>query len=448
MAKRLHNICLRGPAGKGWTLPAAVLVTLFLMANPGALAEETLATVRGTVRAPTGVSISETTVVAKNSETEQRREVSSGAEGQFVIQQLPPGTYQVQASRAGFVSRMQKKVELRAGQVVQLAFLLEAVSGTQGREAQDDDDQNDQDDQNAGELETSSAAVSNWIDESQLVGLPLNGRSYSQLATLQAGVSDTSGASGARGVGGGGLTVAGGRSTSNTFLLDGTNIMNADNRVPRSAAGVQLGSDAVLQVQVFSSNYGAEYGRGSGGVMNSITRSGTPELHGTFFEFLRNSKLDAKNFFDPDGEPIPPFKRNQFGFMLTGPVWKDRTFFMASFEGLRDRLTETDTSFFPDELARNGIITDKNGAVLEEIEVNPSVIPYLALYPIPNAGSVGGGKGIHKAPRFLPTNEIFFTVRIDHKISDQDSLFGRYTFDDATSVTSGGPTFLFLRRND
>jgi len=166
---------------------------------------------------------------------------------------------------------------------------------------------------------SSAAGAGQQIDESQLVGLPLNGRSYNQLATLQAGVTDTAGASASRGVGGGSLTIAGGRATSNNFLLDGTNIMDAQNRVPRSAAGVQLGSDAVFQVQVLSTYYGPEHGRGAGGVVNSITHSGTPEIHGTAFEYLRNSKLDARNFFDPGAEP-PPFKRNQFGATLTGPV--------------------------------------------------------------------------------------------------------------------------------
>src|SRR4029077_19748793 len=123
-----------------------------------------------------------------------------------------------------------------------------------------------------------AATPTDRISESQLVGLPLNGCSYSQLAPLQAGVADTSGPQASRGVGGGNLTVSGSRSSSNNFLLDGTNIMDAGNRVPRSAAGVQLGSDAVYQVQVFSTNYGAEYGRGSGGVLNSITRSGTDQI--------------------------------------------------------------------------------------------------------------------------------------------------------------------------
>lgn len=293
---------------------------------------------------------------------------------------------------------------------------------------------------------TESAPVNaSQISESQLIGLPLNGRSYSQLATLQSGVSDLAAGSGSRGVGGGGLTVSGGRPTSNTFLLDGTNIMDTSNQVPRSAAGVQLGADAVLQVQVFSTSYGAEYGRNSGGVLNSITRSGTPKFHGTLFEYFRNSKLDARNFFDSGPEPTP-FKRNQFGFTLTGPVVKDRTFFTGSFEGLRDRLTETVVSHFPDEQARQGIITNAAGEAMQRVPVHPSVVPYLGLYPLPNSVRLGRGVGEDRSIQFLPTDESFFVMRVDHKISDQDSFFVRYTFDDATNNSPQG-THLFTTLN-
>ena len=255
-----------------------------------------MATLMGTAQDQTGAPLPGTAVMVKNLETGLNRTVISDAEGQFEIQRLVPGTYEVQASQAGFVSQLREGLELGAEQLVTLAFVLERGSGDQERTAQGAGESTDRE---------SSAANTSQISESQLVGLPLNGRSYSQLATLQPGVSDPFAGSGSRGGGSGGLTVAGGRSTSNAFLLDGTNIMNSENRVPRSAAGVQLGSDAVFQVQVFSSNYGAEYGRGSGGVLNSISRSGTPEFHGTFFEFFRNSKLDARNFFDPGPEPVP-----------------------------------------------------------------------------------------------------------------------------------------------
>ena len=245
-------------------------------------------------------------------------------------------------------------------------------------------------------------------------------------------------------MGGGNLTVSGARASSNNFLLDGTNIMDAGNRVPRSAGGVQLGSDAVYQVQVFSTNYSAEYGRGSGGVLNSITRSGSDEFHGSLFEYFRNSKLDARNFFDRDplhplqrGSP-PPFKRNQFGFTITGPVRKDRTYFMGSFEAMRDRLSETQVDFFPDSDAHNGIITDETGRELRRVEVNPKVKPYLELYPIPNSNRVGGGFARNLDSQFEPTNEKYFSVRVDHKLTARDSFFARYTFDDASSVSGQG----------
>lgn len=284
------------------------------------------------------------------------------------------------------------------------------------------------------------------ISEAELVGLPMNGRSYSQLATLQAGVTDSSSASASRGGGSGSINVVGGRASSNNFLLDGTNIMNTENQVPRSAAGVQLGSDAVLQVQVMSAFYGAEWGRGSGGVLNSITRSGTPAIHGTLFEYLRNSKLDARSFFDPGASP-PPFKRNQFGFTITGPLVSDRTFFMGSFEGLRDRLTDTNVDFFPDALARQGIITDRTGTVLSTVPVSSRVMPYLNIMPLPNSTPLGGGLSQNTADQYLPTNENFFTVRVDHKLSERDSLFARYSLDDASS-TAAEITYLWSVLNE
>src|SRR5213080_3240995 len=290
----------------------------------------------------------------------------------------------------------------------------------------------------------SPGAKTSLIDESLLVGMPLNGRSYTQLVTLDGGVSDPSSASASRGVTSANLTFSGSRSTSNSYLLDGTNIMDAQNRVPLSAAGVQLGSDSVLEVQVFSANYGAEYGRGNGGVLNSITRSGSNEFHGTFFEYLRNSKLDARNFFDRDSAP-PPFKRNQFGFTLSGPVRKGKTYFMGSYEAMRDRLNQTQVDYYPDAEARQGIITDASGHTIRTVQVNPHVKPYLDLMPLPNSFRVGGGFAQDSSAQFLPTNENFLTLRLDHQLSSRDSMFARYTFDDANS-DQAGDTYAFAIR--
>ncbi|MCZ6491175.1 MAG: TonB-dependent receptor [Acidobacteria bacterium] len=422
---------------RGCLLAGVVFTVLFHFSSVGVLAQETLGGVRGTVRAQAGHPIPGAEVTAKNLATGTSHKVSSNGKGEFEILRLESGVYAIQVTGPGFRSPAPRQIELGPGHAAVLEFLLEPSLGDTERKTES---------AGADASGSPSAGMANMIGEDQLAGLPLNGRSYSQLATLQAGVSDSSSASGSRGVGGGGLTVAGGRSTSNSFLLDGTNIMDTNNQVPRSAAGVQLGSDAVFEVQVFAVNYGANYGRGSGGVLNSITHSGTPQWHGSFFEFFRNSKLDARNFFDPGAEPTP-FKRNQFGFTLTGPVLKERTFFMASFEGLRDRLTETVIDHFPDELARQGIITDREGKITQTVEVLEDVKPYLALYPLPNAGSLGRGVGENAASQFLPTDENFFTVRVDHKISDRDSFFARYTIDDATSHSSQA-TFLYKSQSN
>lgn len=297
----------------------------------------------------------------------------------------------------------------------------------------------------AATSESRKSAV-DLIREDQLVGLPLNGRSYSTLATLQTGVSDSGAANASRGVGGGNLSVAGGRNTANNYLNDGTNIQNASNQAPRSAAGVQLGSDSVLQVQVYGTTYSAEYGRGTGGILNSITRSGTDKFHGSIFEFWRNSDLDAKNFFDVADKP--PFKRNQFGGLVSGPLRKGKTYFMGSYEAMRDRLTDTDISFTVTDEARNsGILRDcDRPGDFRQVPIHPSVVPYLKLYTAHNGATRPCGVGETIGNGFQPVDEDFYVVRVDHQITQRDSSFFRYSFDDADS-TSRGSLFAFENLN-
>ena len=406
--------CKRGTVRPGLAARMLAAVFLVLLCCSSSPAQEEAA-IRGVVRNQAGAPVAGASVVASNTSSGLRRETQSDLEGRFEITGLPPDSYNVEISLTGFSTQQRPGVRVSGGELVSLQFVLQSES------------------------ERNQAGR---ISEAQLAGLPLNGRSYNQLATLQAGIADTAAQDASRGIGGGSLTVAGGRPTSNNFLLDGTNIMDTANEVPRSAGGVQLGSEAVFQVQVFSGSYGAEYGRGSGGTLNTITRSGTNELHGTLFEYFRNSKMDARNFFDTDPEP-PSFKRNQFGFILTGPIRKETTFVMGTFEAMRDRLTLTDNSFLPDKNIRKGLVTDAAGNVIRTVPVSQLVEPYLALYPIPNLGPIGGGVGRHSAPVFLPTGENYFAVRVDHKLSERDSFFTRYTFDDATSAK---PQEFFLFR--
>lgn len=405
-------------------IPAAVRGALLLtvlgivLGQPLPLqAQDSQGVFRGRVVDSAGTPVAGAIVTVRNVASGSVQTSTTGSDGGFEIAGAGPGAYEIEAALRGSGALLRR--ELRPGEIASIELVLQegAASETPGERING---------------RAASSAVQQ-IDTSQLAGLPLNGRSYSQLATLQAGVTDTAGASASRGVGGGSLTIAGGRATSNNFSLDGTNIMDEENQVPKSAAGVQLGSDAVLQVQVLSTFYSPEYGRGGGGVVNSITRSGTPEIHGTAFEYLRNSKLDARNSFDPEAEP-PPFKRNQFGFTLTGPVHKETTFFLVSFEALRDRLSETQVDNYPDARARAGF-PDANGN--PSIVIHPAIPQYLALYPLPNSTPLRDGIAENRATVFLPTNEAFFTTRVDHKLSERDSLFVRYTYDDASSVDSG-----------
>src|SRR5262249_51652757 len=176
------------------------------------------------------------------------------------------------------------------------------------------------------------------------------------------------------------------------------------------------------EFKIFTNSFKAEYGHSDGSVVTAITRSGTNSFHGTLFEYIRNSALDARNFFDIGSSP-PSFKRNQFGGVLGGPIKKDKTFFFGGYEGLRQGLGTTLIATVPTSLAKQGILP--TGTVL----VNPASVPFLNLYPIPNGRDFGDGSGEYLSAPTIVTNEDNFMVRVDHQVSVNTGLFGRYTFD-------------------
>lgn len=404
-------------AGRGMR-SSLVLIAVTGLALSQAQGQDTLGKVRGTLRRGTGEPASGVWIVLTNPDRETTYRQESGEGGRFEFSEVSPGVYDLEISSDALAVRSPAKIEVKRGEVVEVTAVVEPTIRSTGASPPA---------RAEGSSGAAPASAGTQISESQLLGLPLNGRSYSQLATLQSSVSDPSGGSATRGGGSGSLNASGGRSASNSFLLDGTNIMDTGNQVPRSAAGVQLGADSLLEVQVYGVQYAAEYGRGSGGVLSSVSRSGTDAFHGTLFEFFRNSKLDARNFFDrkqhPDDARLPPFKRNQFGFTLTGPLRQKRTYWMAGLEVMRDRQTSTDP---------HNILDTRQ---LSDVAVDPRVMPYLALYPPTSVGMFGGGFGRTSSELFLPTDEVFFTGRLDHRVSDRDSVFVRYNFDDATSYS-------------
>jgi len=243
----------------------------------------------------------------------------------------------------------------------------------------------------------------------------LNGRSWTDLATLQPGVAaiqtQQSFAAGAsRGNRGFGLqeTISGARPEQNNYRLDGISLNDYANGAPGSVLGGNLGVDAIEEFSVLTSNYSAEYGKTSGGVVNAVTRSGTNQFHGSVYEFLRNSALDARNFFDRG--TIPPFKRNQFGASAGGPIRKDRTFIFGDYEGIRQSKGITAVDTVPSAAARVGNLSTGT------VTVDPSVEKYLAFYPIPNGGTLPpGDTAIFTFAGQQIISENFFTIRLDHK---------------------------------
>ena len=239
-------------------------------------------------------------------------------------------------------------------------------------------------------IEQESAAFAGLEDARTMRELPLNGRDWTRLALLQPGVSairtqntlnGSSSNRGSRGFGSA-VSIGGGRPTQNNYFVDGTSQNDYTNGVPGDALGLALGVDAIQEFTILLNNYAASYGGASGGVVNAVTRSGTNAVHGDAYEFLRNDKMDARNFFD---RQKPPFRRNQFGAAVGGPVKHDRTFFFVNYEGLQQALTNTSIATVPSAAARAGNLAEG------KITVSPAVVPYLALWPLPNGSLLNNG---------------------------------------------------------
>jgi len=301
----------------------------------------------------------------------------------------------------------------------------------------------------APEVQVTSSEISATVNATTVRELPLNGRSWTDLATLQPGVNAiqtqpsfaTAADRGNRGFGQQ-LTLSGARPQQNNYRLDGVSLNDYANGAPGSVLGGNLGVDAIQEFSVLTSNYSAEYGKTSGGVINAVTRSGTNAFHGSVYEFLRNSALDARNFFD--GTNIPPFRRNQFGGSIGGPIFKSRTFFFADYEAIRQSKGISSLTTVPSLDARNGMIHDSNGNPIT-VTIDPNAQKFLAFYHLPNGPVLGNGDvAEYSFAGQQIVNENFFTTRLDHKISDKDSLSATYLFDRTPYSTPDGANDVLL----
>ncbi|HEV2176451.1 MAG TPA: TonB-dependent receptor [Terriglobia bacterium] len=402
-------------------LISALVFSLFTIAlAPAARGQGVGGVLSGAVRDSSGAPMPGVHLTVRNVSTGAARMVTTGSDGLYTAAGLPPGTYELTAAAPGFSTEVRSGITVAVGARPVENFVLQPgkrVIRTSAAPAA---------------VNQGTSTVSGNVSAATVRNSPLNGRDWTQLATLQPGVSSIQTANTGQGSVaqhgfGAAMSISGGRPEQNNYRLDGISINDYSNGAPGSVLGANLGVDAVQQFSVLQSNYPAEYGRTSGGVINAATRAGTNAFHGSVYEFLRNSALDARNFFDA---AIPPFRRNQFGASLGGPIRRGRTFFFADYEGLRQSLGITHVDTVPSAAARQGNLS--TGAV----EVSPAVAPFLsAFYPLPNGPLLGSGDtAIFTFAGQQLTTENFFTAKINHRFSDRDNLAGTYLRDNSKIV--------------
>src|SRR6267154_264418 len=330
----------------------AVTLTVLSINAPRSLAQVAGGTLTGTITDKTGSEIPNAQIVIKDLATGIERTVSTNKDGFYIAANLLPAEYQVTISASGFNTEIKTGIKLNFGAQQEFNLTLQVGTVTHRVEVTAE----------APAVQLASSDLSATVQATTVRELPLNGRSWTDLAALQPGVdtiqtqpSFSSGADrGNRGFGQQ-LTISGARPQQNNYRLDGISLNDYANGAPGSVLGGSLGVDAIQEFSVLTSNYSAEYGKTSGGVVNAITRSGTNSFHGSGYEFVRNSALDTRNYFDDPGS-IPPFTRNQFGGTIGGPIFKDKTFFFADYEGIRQSKGITSLTTVPSLAARSGLL--------------------------------------------------------------------------------------------
>ena len=387
----------------------------------------------GRVLDPSGAPVPAAQIKIRNTANGAERKVATAAEGLYLLPLLPPGTYDVSASVPGFKSALRSGVELAVDQKTQVDFTLEVGTVSERVEVT----------AAAAQLNTTEASQGQVIDNKRVVELPINGRYYGDLALLSAGTVQSAAGSRYNSFSSGGQRV-----TQNSYLLDGID----NNSVELAGAGrrpemVQPSIDAVQEFKVQTNAYAAEFGRAMGAIINLTLKSGTNDIHGSAFEFLRNEKLDAKNFFTPASAAKPPFKRNQYGFSIGGPVvipklynGRNKTFFFTDYEGTRIRETATIISTLPTTRMRSGNFSELTRRINDPASGQPfpnNEIPASRLDPLsanliklyPNTQSAALANNYTAlSPRWQDVDK--WDVRIDQSVRSNDTFFWRLSKQD------------------
>ena len=391
---------------------------LLILAGAPVLRAQVSASLAGVIRDPSGARIAGASITVTNVETGAARPSVTDDAGRYEVLALPVGEYKISVSKAGFQEQTRGGIHLAVGQEAEVDLSLHV--GTERQQVLVKEE--------APMVSTTTSDISGLVGERQVKELPLNGRSYDLLLTLNPGIVNfTSQKTGGTGISNSttanNFSVSGNRPQQNLFLLNGVEYSGAaeNNMQPGGTSGMLLGVEAVREFNVERDTYGAELGKHPGGQVIIVTQSGSNQWHGSVYEFLRNHALDAPNYFDQGS--APPFQRNQFGVSGGGPIQQDKTFVFANYEGFRQNLHQTSAAFVPDATSRANAVA--------------SVQPLLNLWPTAPAGApdFNGIAEVFSSP-LQTIREDFGTVRVDHNFSEKDTLAAVYTIDDGRDVTA------------
>jgi hypothetical protein len=383
------------------------------------------ATISGRVEDASGAAVSNATVTATHMETGATRVVTTDPTGNYRVLSLPLGRHDIKVEKAGFQAAVRTGIKLDVGEEAVVNFHLAVGKAVQEITVSEE----------VPVVNTTTASVSGLVGEREVKDLPLNGRSFDDLITLNPGATNYTDMRSANTTtsNGNAFAVDGQKPGDNETLLNGVEYTGSSQLAvtPGGVSGYLLGIDAVREFNLLTGTYGAEYGKRSGAQVSVVTQSGSNMLHGTIYEFLRNNVLDTRDYFDQGS--TPPFQQNQFGASLGGPIRKDRLFLFGNYEGFRQRLSATSVSLVPDAQARLGNLPNASGVETPVTGLNPAMLPYMQFWPQPNVELGGGTAKSFNNPK-QSINEDFGTLRLDYILQHQDTLSAAYTVDDGNSL--------------
>jgi len=410
-------------------LPVLAFAAFFFVATISTLAQLPTGTFLGVVKDSTGAVVPGATVSIQSVETNQLRKAVTDSSGAYRVPALPVGHYQISVEHGGFKTETQTGLNLEVGEEAVVDFTLQVGTTSQTVQVTGETQQ----------VNTTNSSLGSVVSEQTIADLPLNGRNYNDLTLLQPGITQHKDMTNSGGNQPGTVFSSNGAPIgSNSYSLDGASLVNTFAVSAASGTGNTLGVDGIREYKVVTNNLSAEYGMTVGAQTVLVSKSGTNSFHGDAFDFLRNDVLDAANYFDKpaaanDFQRTPPFKRDNFGGALGGPIQKNKTFFFAAYEGLRENIGQTIIS---GAVPANCFVATANPCAVSKTNptgaVNASSYQILQLMPAPN---LPVGCTVQPCnftyPSQEPINENWGQIRLDHTFSSTDSAFARYTIDDS-----------------